>query len=161
MLFENFNEDGELVKREIDQNTVQFEDLERESLIDLLYGLRELLVFDEDNSDDDEEADCIYEAQRLLKQYQSRSEVNCLDEFLKDTLGKDAYLFTSDGKNKIEKIVKCFDKFDNELNEDDIVDVQLAGNHKIYKKEDGQLYFKPYGKEDRVSAYFRNDLVKV
>jgi hypothetical protein len=57
--------------------------------------------------------------------------------------------------------IKCFDKFDVELKEGDIVDVQMDGEHKIYKKEDGQLYFKPYGKEDRVCAYFRNDMVKV
>lgn len=54
------------------------------------------------------------------------------------------------------KYVKCFDKFEVELKEGDIVDVQNDGEHEIYKKEDGQLYFKPYGKEDRVSAYFSN-----
>lgn len=59
------------------------------------------------------------------------------------------------------KYVKCFDKFDVELKEGDIVGVQMDGEHEIYKKEDGQLYFKPYGKEDRVSAYFSNDMIKV
>jgi hypothetical protein len=59
------------------------------------------------------------------------------------------------------KYVKCFDKFGKELKEGDIVDVQKDGEHKIYKKEDGQLYFKPYKKEDRVSAYFSNDIIKV
>ena len=59
-----------------------------------------------------------------------------------------------------KKFIKCYDKFKRELNEDDYVDVQKDGAQKIYKKEDGQLYFKPYGKEDRVSAYFANDLVK-
>ena len=56
---------------------------------------------------------------------------------------------------------KCFDKFEVELHEGDVVDVQKAGEHKIYKKEDGQLYFSPYGKEDRVSEYFSNDMIKV
>jgi len=66
-------------------------------------------------------------------------------------------------KNKLytDKYVKCYDKFEVELKEGDIVDVQKDGEHKIYKKDDGQLYFKPYGKEDRVSAYFANDLIKV
>ena len=54
--------------------------------------------------------------------------------------------------------VKCTDKFDREVNEGDFVDVQKAGAHQVYKK-DGQLYFKPYGKEDRVSYYFSNDMV--
>ena len=59
------------------------------------------------------------------------------------------------------KYVKCFDKFEVEFKEGDVVDVQNDGEHEIYKKEDGQLYFKPYGKEDRVSAYFSNDMIKV
>ena len=63
--------------------------------------------------------------------------------------------------NMENKYVKCFDKFEVELKEGDIVDVQRDGEHEIYKKEDGQLYFKPYGKEDRVSAYFSNDMIKV
>lgn len=70
----------------------------------------------------------------------------------------------SDGRKKQDnknKYVKCFDKFEVELKEGDIVAVQLDGEHEIYKKEDGQLYFKPYGKEDRVSAYFSNDIIKV
>jgi hypothetical protein len=57
------------------------------------------------------------------------------------------------------KYVKCIDKFDNEVKDGDFVDVQKAGVHKVYKK-DGQLYFKPYGNEDRVAAYFSNDMVK-
>ena len=60
-----------------------------------------------------------------------------------------------------QEYVKCFDKFEVELKEGDIVDVQMEGEYKIYKKEDGQLYFKPYGNEDRVSAYFSNDMIKV
>jgi len=59
------------------------------------------------------------------------------------------------------KYVKCFDKFEVELKEGDIVDVQMDGEHEIYKKENGQLYFKPYGKEDRVCTYFSNDMIKV
>jgi hypothetical protein len=58
------------------------------------------------------------------------------------------------------QIVKCFDKFGEELREGDYVDVQTSGKHKIYKKEDGQLYFKPYGREDRVSDYFSDDMIK-
>lgn len=58
------------------------------------------------------------------------------------------------------KYVKCFDKFGLELKEGDVVDVQKDGEHEIYKKEDDQLYFKPYGKEDRVCAYFSNDMIK-
>ena len=57
--------------------------------------------------------------------------------------------------------VKCFDKFGVELKEGDIVDVQMDGEHKIYKNEDGQLYIKSYGNEERVSAYFSNDIIKV
>ena len=60
-----------------------------------------------------------------------------------------------------KEYVKCFDKFGLELKEGDVVDVQMDGEHTIYKKEDCQLYFKPYGKEDKVSAYFSNDMIKV
>jgi hypothetical protein len=60
------------------------------------------------------------------------------------------------------KYAKCQDSLRNELKEGDRVDVQKAGIHTIYKKkEDGQLYFQPYGEEERVSFYFSNDLTKV
>ena len=55
---------------------------------------------------------------------------------------------------------KCYDKFNQPLSEGDYVDVQKDGVHQIYKKEDGELYFKPYGEEDMVSSYFSNDMVK-
>lgn len=63
-------------------------------------------------------------------------------------------------RNDNNEYKKCFDKFGIELKEGDIVDVQVDGEHQIYKK-DGQLYFKPYGIEDMVCAYFSNDIVKV
>ena len=59
----------------------------------------------------------------------------------------------------MEKHVRCTDKFGNQVFDGDFVDLQTSGVHKVYKKEDGQLYFRPYGKEDRVSAYFSNDMV--
>lgn len=67
-------------------------------------------------------------------------------------------------RNLIEKpvnteYIKCVDRFDNEIKEGDFVDVQTDGVHQVYKKEDGQLYFKPYGKEDRVCDYLSNDLI--
>jgi len=58
------------------------------------------------------------------------------------------------------KYVKCYDKFNVELKEFDVVDVQTDGKNEIYKKKDGQLYFKPYGKECKVSTYFSNDMIK-
>ncbi len=58
------------------------------------------------------------------------------------------------------KQIKCYDKYNQLLSEGDYVDVQKDGVQIIYKKEDNQLYFKPYGEEDRVSAYFSNDLAK-
>ena len=63
-------------------------------------------------------------------------------------------------KKKVETFIKCYDKYNQLLKEGDYVDVQKDGVHQIYKKEDGQLYFKPYGEEDRVSAYFSNDIAK-
>jgi hypothetical protein len=57
--------------------------------------------------------------------------------------------------------MKCFDKFGVELKEGDIVDVQNCGEHKINKKEDGELYFMPYGAEEKVGHYFSNDMIKV
>lgn len=61
----------------------------------------------------------------------------------------------------MKKYVRCFDKFDEEIFEGDFLDVQVDPVlRKVYKKVDGQLYFQPYGEEDRVSAYFMNDLIK-
>lgn len=31
----------------------------------------------------------------------------------------------------------------------------------VYSKEDGNLYFKPYNKEELVSSYFSNDLILI
>lgn len=59
------------------------------------------------------------------------------------------------------KYVKCIDRFGDEIKENDVVDVQKAGKFTVFKKEDGQLYFTPYGKEERVSSYFSNDIIKV
>ena len=70
-----------------------------------------------------------------------------------------AILHRSIVKNVTESL-KCYDKFGEELREGDIVDVQQAGCHAIYKKKDGHLCFKPYGEEERVKDYFSNDLVK-
>lgn len=56
--------------------------------------------------------------------------------------------------------IKCYDKYNQLLKEGDYVYVQKDGVHQIYKKDDGQLYFAPYGEEDMVSAYFSNDIAK-
>lgn len=63
-------------------------------------------------------------------------------------------------KSKVGTFIKCYDRYNQLLKEGDYVDVQKDGVHQIYKKEDGQLYFKPYGLEDKVSAYFSNDIAK-
>tara|TARA_R100000908_G_C3751806_1_gene146339 strand:- start:236 stop:595 length:360 start_codon:yes stop_codon:yes gene_type:complete len=59
--------------------------------------------------------------------------------------------------------VKCLDKFGKKITDDSFVEVsalsQGNGTHKVYKKEDGQLYFKPYGLEERVSSYYRGDMI--
>ena len=60
----------------------------------------------------------------------------------------------------MQEEIKCFDKFNEPLNEGDYVDVQGCGLHKIYKGEYNQLYFRPYGKEELVFSYFSNDLIK-
>lgn len=63
----------------------------------------------------------------------------------------------------MKKYVKYTDKFNNEVVDGDFVDVQQVGIHKVYKKQDGQLWFNPYPNEfgeERVSFYFSNDIVK-
>lgn len=57
-------------------------------------------------------------------------------------------------------MIKCYDKFRDLISPGDIVNVQSAGNHKVYLKN-GELYFTPYGKEDKVCDYFMNDMVIV
>ncbi len=65
-------------------------------------------------------------------------------------------------KTKTNKPIRCFDKFDNEIFEEDLLDVQIDPiPRKVYRKADGELYFNPYGNEDKVSAYFKNDLIKL
>lgn len=56
--------------------------------------------------------------------------------------------------------VVCRDKFDDEIKDGDMVDVQMAGEHRVYMK-DGQLHFSPYGEECMVCEYFSNDLILV
>ena len=57
--------------------------------------------------------------------------------------------------------VKCYDMFDVELHDGDVIGVQGVNGVLIYGNDlDGQLYFKPYGKEERVCSYFKNDLLK-
>jgi hypothetical protein len=58
--------------------------------------------------------------------------------------------------------IHCFDKLDREIFEGDFLDVQTdTVVREVYKKTDGQLYFTPYDKEDRVSAYFKIDMTKI
>jgi hypothetical protein len=71
-----------------------------------------------------------------------------------------AILHKSIVKNVSESL-KCYDKFGEELFLGDVVDVQQAGQHIIYKKKDGHLYFRPYGEEERVKDYFSNDIIKI
>ena len=56
-----------------------------------------------------------------------------------------------------EFLVTCYDRFDRVISVDDYVDVQLSGITQVYSKG-GELYFKPYGKEEKVMDYFSNDL---
>jgi len=57
--------------------------------------------------------------------------------------------------------VNCYDRFDVELRDGDVINVQGVNGVLVYGNDlDGQLYFKPYGKEERVSSYFKNDLEK-
>jgi len=57
--------------------------------------------------------------------------------------------------------IVCIDRFGDILKENDIVDVQRAGEFKIFKKDDGELYFNPYGKDEKVHLYFSNEIIKV
>ncbi len=60
------------------------------------------------------------------------------------------------------KINRCFDKFNNEILVGDFIDVQTDPMpRKVYKKEGGELYFNPYENEEKVSAYFKTDLIKI
>ena len=60
------------------------------------------------------------------------------------------------------KTKRCFDKFNNEIFVGDFVDVQTdLIPRKVYKKENGELYFNPYEKEEKVSSYFKTDLIKI
>jgi hypothetical protein len=52
------------------------------------------------------------------------------------------------------------DTFGKPISAGDSVDVQNAGTFVVYEK-DGDLWFEPYGKPERVRHYFSNDLIKV
>lgn len=65
-------------------------------------------------------------------------------------------------KTSLIQPIRCFDELDSEINEGDLLYVQIDPvPRKVYRKTDGHLYFNPYGKEEKVSAYFKNDLIKV
>ena len=58
--------------------------------------------------------------------------------------------------------VKCVDKFCKKITDGSFVEVSAPSQgraHKVYKKEDGQLYFKPYGPEERVSSHYRGAMI--
>lgn len=55
---------------------------------------------------------------------------------------------------------KIIDRFGNEINEGDYVEVQKI-KCKIYKNIDGQLCFYPYQKVENVSDYFSKDIIKL
>lgn len=57
--------------------------------------------------------------------------------------------------------VICYDKFNIVIKDGYYVDVQNSGTCRVYKKEDKQLYFTPYDKEERVSDYFSNDIIAI
>jgi len=60
------------------------------------------------------------------------------------------------------KYIHCFDILEKEIFEGNIIDFQKDPIHRTdYKIKTGQLYFTPYGNDDRVSAYFKNDLDKI
>lgn len=61
---------------------------------------------------------------------------------------------------KRDYYVRCFDKFNIEIFDEDIVDVQMLGKRRVYIEE-GQLWFNPRGFKERVSSYFSNDLIKM
>ena len=52
----------------------------------------------------------------------------------------------------------CVDRLDRVITDGSYLSVQKAGVHRVYAKDNGLLYFKPYGTEEKVSAYFRGDL---
>lgn len=121
-------------------------------------------IKDEGNGLSDEESKILDKSYLLYKNMNSIQE--CID-YVKKIISKlhqdyNKFLDQSQPYKKYDPTayVPCKDKFRQELVEGDYVDVQSDGPHQIYKKEDGQLYFKPYGKEDRVCAYFSNDIVK-
>jgi hypothetical protein len=74
----------------------------------------------------------------------------------KETLEEDDVDYKEEPKQVI-----CRDKFDRVIQHGYYVDVQKDGVCKVYRKEDGQLYFNPYGEEERVSNYFSNDLILI
>ena len=61
-----------------------------------------------------------------------------------------------------ESCANYFDKFETEIFTRDFFNVQADPIiREVHKKEDGELYFKPFEKEDKVSAYLKNNLIKI
>lgn len=68
--------------------------------------------------------------------------------------------FNQSVREDSSKVIKCFDKYGTRLFAGDYVDLRNVGPRKIFEKEDGQLYFTPYGKDELVYTYFSNGMVK-
>lgn len=137
--------------------------------LEILHRFRDLfntisyLIKDEGNGISDEEA---IELDSFIKKTDFNTIQDCIDyvirlqEKLQLEFGRFLDSTASYRKYDPNAYIRCKDKFGQELYEGDFVDVQSNGPQKIYKKEDGQLYFKPYGEESRVCEYFSNDIVK-
>jgi hypothetical protein len=60
-----------------------------------------------------------------------------------------------------DRFIRCFDKFGEEILEGDVLQVQGIKDVLVDGNDlNGQLCFSPYGKVERVSSYFSNDLIK-
>lgn len=87
--------------------------------------------------------------------------MNCAKKILDETLNSLHNLQKKVLESNKEKPKRCFDAYDNEIFEGDLLKVQKEHVlRKVYKKDD-ELYFTPYDKEEKVSAYFKEDIVKI
>lgn len=111
-------------------------------------------------------AEKIWDCKKSLLHTRSKKEIKTIEnsileiEKLMPKLKKEVELLKEIYMKKEQKVFKPTASFGKEITNGCKLSVQnIKEPVDVYEKEDGNLYFKPYGKEELVNSYFSNDLI--
>jgi hypothetical protein len=111
-------------------------------------------------------AEKIWDSKKSLLHTRSKKEIKTIEnsileiEKLIPKLKKEVELLKEIYMKKEQKVFNPTASFGKEITNGCKLLVQnIKEPVVVYEKEDGNLYFKPYGKEELVNSYFSNDLI--